>query len=209
MLVSELVASTGVPLATIKYYLREGLLPPGRATSATRAVYDDTHVRRLWLIKALSGVGLSISQTKEVLHSIDHPGPSLFAALGAALTAVSPPVRPDDDCSRAYAALAVIDQPYPDGHPAIAQLDRALAAAEACGVPMSDATLRAYAPHIGALAAVDIANLPRENPAAAIEYAVLGTILYEPIIAAVRRIAHSALAADLLRDEGQQRPDDV
>lgn len=201
LLVSELVARTGVPLATVKYYLREGLLAPGRAVSATRSAYDDSHVQRLGLIKALGGVGLSIEQIKAVLLVIDDPGPSLFEALATAVTAASPPAE-GVEYPRALAALATIGQNYPQGHPAIAQLDRALAAAETCGVPLDDDTLRAYAPHIKAIAAVDIDHLPRENPSAAIEYAVLGTILYEPVIEALRRIAHADLAAALLDDKG-------
>ena len=41
MLMAELSRSSGVPVATIKDYLREGLLPPGTATSATRAEYGE------------------------------------------------------------------------------------------------------------------------------------------------------------------------
>src|SRR6266545_4189804 len=52
MWISELSRRTDVPVATIKYYLREGLLPPGEAAGATRAVYDDSHERRLRLIRA-------------------------------------------------------------------------------------------------------------------------------------------------------------
>src|SRR5262245_47294698 len=47
VLVSELVARTGVPLPTVKYYMREGVLMPGRAISATRAEYGDEHVHRI------------------------------------------------------------------------------------------------------------------------------------------------------------------
>jgi len=57
VLMAELSRSSGVPVATIKYYLREGLLPPGEATSATRAEYDETHLRRLQLIRALVEIG--------------------------------------------------------------------------------------------------------------------------------------------------------
>ena len=35
MKISELSAATDVPVATLKYYLREGLLPPGEALSRT------------------------------------------------------------------------------------------------------------------------------------------------------------------------------
>ena len=38
MRLAELCAATGVPPATVKYYLREGLLPVGERVSATRAI---------------------------------------------------------------------------------------------------------------------------------------------------------------------------
>ncbi|MEP6649003.1 MAG: MerR family transcriptional regulator, partial [Lapillicoccus sp.] len=53
MRLAELCAATGVPAATVKYYLREGLLPPGERVSATRADYGPPHVERLRLIRAL------------------------------------------------------------------------------------------------------------------------------------------------------------
>ena len=37
MQISELSSRAGIPLATVKYYLREGLVPPGRRITATRA----------------------------------------------------------------------------------------------------------------------------------------------------------------------------
>ena len=40
MRISALAQATGLPVATVKYYLREGLLHPGVATSATQAVKE-------------------------------------------------------------------------------------------------------------------------------------------------------------------------
>ena len=42
----------------MKFYLREGLLPAGTATSATQATYDAGHLRRLRLVRALLGRNL-------------------------------------------------------------------------------------------------------------------------------------------------------
>lgn len=56
-------------LVAVTYYLREGLLPQGRATGATQAEYDETHMRRLVLIRVLIGVGgLSLAETRGVLR---------------------------------------------------------------------------------------------------------------------------------------------
>ena len=46
MRIAELSQKTGVPVPTIKYYLREGLLPAGELTSPNQAHYDDRHVQR-------------------------------------------------------------------------------------------------------------------------------------------------------------------
>ncbi len=202
MLMSELARTTDVPVPTIKFYLRESLLMPGRAISSTRAHYDELHVRRIALIRALSALGLSISQIRSVVGLIDSPGRSLFATLGAATAALSRPAEPasGEDCARARAAMSALDLTVPDDLPAVAQLDRALADAEAAGVAMTEDRLRAYAPHVRAIAAYDIEQMPLEPATAAIEYAVLGTIFYEPILAALRRIAHAGLAAQRLAD---------
>jgi MerR HTH family regulatory protein len=51
--ISELSEATGVAVHTLKYYLREGLLMPGRPTSRTRAEYGGEHVERVRLVRAL------------------------------------------------------------------------------------------------------------------------------------------------------------
>ena len=70
MRMSELSRRSGASVTTIKYYLREGLLPAGRQTAATQAEYDEQHLRRLRLIRALTGVrGLSVSTTRDLLDA--------------------------------------------------------------------------------------------------------------------------------------------
>jgi DNA-binding transcriptional MerR regulator len=202
VLISELAARTNVPVPTIKFYLREGILMPGRTVSATRAHYDEQHARRIALIRALSARGLSIVQMKSVVGLIDDPQGSLFATLGAATAALLPPgdAVSDMDCPRARAALASIDCAVPADLPAVAQLERALADAEAAGLPMTEDRLRAYAPHVRAIAAYDIEQMPVQPAPAAVEYAVLGTMLYEPILAALRRVAHAEQAGRRLAE---------
>ena len=93
MRISALAAAAGLPIATVKFYLREGLLHPGVATSATQATYDDSHVRRLRLIRALTGpVGLSVQQARTILGLIDDPGEDLYSTLGRAVSALPPAV---------------------------------------------------------------------------------------------------------------------
>src|SRR3712207_5013944 len=91
MWMAELSKRTGVSVATIKFYLREGLLPPGEATGATRARYDDHHVERLRLIRALVDVaGMRLERVRRVLEAVDDETRSLEAAIGSAHTELSP-----------------------------------------------------------------------------------------------------------------------
>ncbi|WP_422115793.1 MerR family transcriptional regulator [Brachybacterium sp. UNK5269] len=89
MRISELAARSGVPIGTIKYYLREGLLPPGRATSRTTAEYEDSHVERLRLVRALTDAGgLGIAAVRRVVEVLDAPPPSRLDLLATAQEAL-------------------------------------------------------------------------------------------------------------------------
>ena len=200
MRISALATAAGLPLATVKYYLREGLLHPGVASSATQASYDETHVRRLRLIRALLGpVGLSVQQARTILSLVDDPGDDLYATLGQAVGALPPtadiaPAGDTDPYPRARAALESLGQVYDPRFPAVAQLEAALAGAESAGMPLSEDRLLEYGRRLRQIAEVDLDRMPQE-PHAAVEYTVLGTALYEPVILALRRLAHQDVAA--------------
>jgi hypothetical protein len=57
---------------------------------------------------------------------------------------------------------------------------------------------------LAAIAQIDVAQVPSGDAKAAIQYAVLGTALYEPILAALRRLAHQDVSSSELggRPEG-------
>ena len=196
MLISELSARTGVPVATLKFYLREHLLMPGAALSATRADYGDEHVRRVAVVRALTDVvGLSVQQAREVFALFDAPREELFEALGRAMAALPPTGAPvSDDYPRARAVLEQLGWLYDPRYAPVAQLEQALAAAEGAGLPLSTERLAVYAPAIRGIAEFDVARVP-DDPARAIEYSVLGTALYEPVIVALRRLAHQDVAS--------------
>ena len=50
---SELVEQVGVPAATVRYYLAEGLLPPPVKVAANRFLYDERHVEIVRLVRLL------------------------------------------------------------------------------------------------------------------------------------------------------------
>lgn len=201
MRISQLAERSGVPLATIKFYLREGLLMPGRSTSATQAEYGDDHVRRLALVRALVDVaGLPLRAVRVVIDAIEHPGAPV-ETLGRAIAALPPYGEDAAEHPRARWALETLGQVYDPEYPAVAQLERALSAADAAGVGMDEDRLRAYGAAIMTIAKYDLSRAPAET-ARAVEYSVLGTALYEPVIAALRRLAHQDAAVRMLGDAG-------
>ena len=85
------LARSGLPVPTIKYYLREGLLPPGEAVGATRSRYEESHVRRLRLVRALTEVaGMRLEDVHRVLAALDDPALSWHEAIGSAHTRLRP-----------------------------------------------------------------------------------------------------------------------
>jgi len=189
-------------MARVKFYLREGMLAPGRAVSATRAQYGEEHLHRLRLIRSLTTVaGLPLSRTRKILGILDAPEASVESMLGAAVAALSSDgdrtsgLTADRDAyPRSFAALEVLGEGYQPRMPALEQLENALAAVEEVGIPATPERLEVYGPHIRAIAEAELSGLPHDNSRAAVEYAVLGTALYEPVIAALRRLAHQTIA---------------
>jgi len=199
MRISGLAERTGVPVATVKYYLREGLLHPGVQTSATQARYDESHVARLRLVKALQDVGrLSISAIKQVIDCLE-PG-DVFAGLGAVQHQLPPAVPEDVDTTEAEKLVGTLGWRVVPGSTAMRQLAVALRAAEDVGLPLTPDGLATYADAAYRVAEREVAGMPRDSISAAITYAVVGTVLYEPVLLALRRLAHQDLSGRLLSE---------
>ncbi|WP_127820535.1 MerR family transcriptional regulator [Microbacterium sp. CPCC 204701] len=198
MKISELSERSGVPVATVKFYIREGMLPRGETVSATRAEYGDDHLARLRLIAALADVrGLALTRVRDILALIDAPAADPISTLGKAVGALPPYVDGDrDDYPRARAAIADLDLTYDPDFTAVAQLDEALRAVEGAGLDASPAVLRRYADAMKQVAAAEIAPVADMPLDEAVPYAVLGTALYEPVMLALRRLAHHHLLVE-------------
>src|ERR687888_1285100 len=105
MRMAELSRASGVPVATIKYYLRENLLPRGVTTSPNQATYGHAHMQRLRLIRSLIDIGgLPVATVRDVLAAVDDPGTSVHQMLGATVFAVTTVA---DDAADEHHARAV------------------------------------------------------------------------------------------------------
>jgi DNA-binding transcriptional MerR regulator len=192
--ISQLSTEADVPVATIKYYLREGLLHDGLLTSATQASYDDSHLRRLRLIRALvGGAGLSIASVGDLLGVVDSPPDSGHDLLGHAHQAV---IRRD----AAPVDIAGIDAKLgewgwdlegcdPVAKSAVAE---ALEGVRTAGFALPEETLDTYARAMHDVAAAEIAGVPTSSTEEAVRYVVLGTVLAEPLLLALRRLAQQS-----------------
>lgn len=212
MQVSELSRRSGVTIPTIKFYLREGLLPPGEATAATRAEYGEPHLRRLRLIRALVEIGeLPVASVKRIVDGLDDKTVSLHDLLGRVQYALGPQVSPPDgdpDWERAdHEVATLIDelgwQVLPHS-PARALLSGALMALHKLDVAPRGPSLRTYAERLAQLAALEVASVggdpagapaDEQDRAAVVESAVAGMVLYERILVALRRLAQEDASA--------------
>jgi DNA-binding transcriptional MerR regulator len=195
--ISELSAQTGVPVATIKFYLREGLLHEGVRTSATQAQYDEGHVARLRLVRALLGPGgLSVAAAHRVIQAIENPPPSVHELLGLAASAVARPGVASDGQPRVAELMQrwgwQIDE---KDRPTHAALEDAIRALDEAGIELSEEALDVYVEHMRQIAEYEIENVPIDSPTAAVQYVVLGTVLIEPVILALRRLAQAEASA--------------
>ena len=65
--IGEAARQSGVPIETIRYYEREGVVPAPRRAANGRRVYSETEVGRLRFIKRCRDLGFSITEAKGLL----------------------------------------------------------------------------------------------------------------------------------------------
>ncbi|MFD0265080.1 MerR family transcriptional regulator [Streptomyces sp. NPDC127106] len=216
MRISELSRSTGVPVASIKYFRREGLLPAGRATAATLAEYGDEHVQRLRLIKALTTLGgLSIAATREVLAAVDRAD-TTDAALGAISYALPVPVAeaPAGDCDQEEEAetaaeadvaqlIAAMDWQVPDTSPHVRGLTTALKQLRRLDAGYRPDGLLGYAELADSIARLDLHRAAAFRDSAALaEQAVVVFALSAPVLELLRRLAQEDQVRRRITAEG-------
>ncbi|MEV5413681.1 MerR family transcriptional regulator [Thermopolyspora sp. NPDC052614] len=235
MRISELSAASGVPIPTIKYYLREGLLPQGETTAATRAQYGERHLHRLRLIRALLEVGrLPLASIRQVIAAVEDESLPVHEMLGTAHYALGPKpghkpgpkpgpkTEPlgdaeDDPAARerwreAHAEvdrlLAALELRVSADAPTRDELAHNLIAMRRLGLPGTAEALMPYAE--AALRLVrdyEMGTIPFDGPRdQAVESIVLGTVMYGRAFDVLRRIAHESESARLLKS---RPPSDV
>jgi DNA-binding transcriptional MerR regulator len=205
MRIAEVSRVTGVPVPTIKYYLREGLLPPGELTSPNQASYGDLHVRRLRLVRALVDLaGVPVVQVKEVLEGLDSDTMSLHDQIGRAHRAITShrqltSVTPDTEAAAAQVDALLKSRKWKvdADAPALTTLTETIAAMRSLGQEHLTDLLTAYADAVEKFTALEVAAVSANHatPDQIAESVVIGTILGETLISSLRLLAQESISA--------------
>lgn len=216
MRISELSERSGIAVATIKYYLREGLLPPGARTSPNQASYDESHLRRLRLVRALIEVGgLPVATVGEVIAAVDSPDLPMFHLLGVVQDSITAPVPQADDAEWERAAATVraeMDRRGWDMKPSPAAIDTltsVLVRLAQLGYADWGATaLPAYFDGARTVAENDVTTaLAAGGRDDIIDAVVVLTILGDTALATIRRIAQAQVSLERLTADTSEPTD--
>lgn len=206
MKMSELSAATGVAVPTLKFYLREQLVPAGERTSPNQSQYTESHVDRVRLVRAMLEVGgLSVARAREVIAAVDSDSIPLSSVFGIAQRAVSVPAPlattsesehadGPSNGERLVAELCVARgwHVYPN-NPGLALAARVLDTYSSLGQQRLHAVLKQYAEAADLVANADlsaVASAPDETEMTSV--VVVGTVLGDALFAGLRRIAQEA-----------------
>jgi len=197
MKMSQLCETSGVSVPSIKFYLREGLLPAGERTSATQAEYGPEHVERLRLIRALIDIGgLSVATAQRVLEAIDSPDLPLSYVFGVAQYAISDTSLyadvPEGSAGTAQVNALIESTGWlvSDDNPGRRGAARVLDTYADLGQNHIGEHLPAYAEAAELIARADLAAVAHHADVADMaETVVVGTVLGDALNASLRRMA--------------------
>ncbi len=206
MRIAELSDRSGVPVPTIKYYLREGLLPAGEAVRTNQARYDERHLQRLRLIRVLIDVGrLPVAAIRELFADLDKPSPNLHHAMGRALKShgpSEPPTGPDVAAAETEVddLLSRRNWAVGDDAPARRRVAEVIAALRRLGVHGQVDVIDEYAAAVERIAELDLGLVRDADPETAVYQAVVGTILGDALIVGLRRLAQESISSRMFSD---------
>lgn len=202
---SALAERAGLPIGTVKYYLREGLLPEGVLRTRNRADYSEEHLRRLRLLRLLREVGdvpvdrlLGLVDALEADAGDDHMAvlgrgslalaPRRPAAPADAETAHSPETRRTAEGLVRHAGWDRLD-PHSPTYEALLDVLDVLEEWEDMGPGVNTDNLRRYAEAADQIGRVDIDSLDAEDPAGMLAQLVVGQVAYGRLFDVLRRLA--------------------
>jgi DNA-binding transcriptional MerR regulator len=202
MWISELSEQTQIPIDTIKHYLRIGVLHRGEPRPGRRAEYDESHVARLKLVRAMTEAGeMRLETVRRVFEAVDDSQTTLRAAVGPAHYELSRGIVEGHTPSEG--SLAMVDgviarQGWDIDAESVHRLALAVTvdALNEIDDMIIDPLLDFYAQAMDRVAAFELDYVDISSRDRAIRSIVVGTVLYEPLITLLRRLAHEDVSRD-------------
>ncbi len=181
-------------MPTIKFYLREGLLAPGKSTARNQAIYNDSHLRRIRLIRVFTVIAqMDLSSVRKLLSAIDNNKLSMRQLYGVVHSTLSTG-RVEHSGAEAHAAdvdafIKGLGWKVPERCPGKEILASVLAALARTGGRSDVELLAPYAQAVEQLIATDLALLPEQGQGNDPSSAVVTAVLLEIAFIALRRMA--------------------
>lgn len=198
MLVSELAERADMPVATVKYYLREGLLQPGHMTGPRRAEYDETHVRRLRILRLLREVGgVPVTNLRLVMDALDDESRPIHDVMTLTADVISAGPEPGDQDPRSLETVDTVigamgwDGVRPESVDRL-RLASLVTLLNGPGMLGADAEVLCYYARLAdQLAKTEISLInPHRERAALLEDMVTGSVVYGQVFALLRQMGH-------------------
>lgn len=203
MYISELSKVTGVPVATIKYYLREGLLPEGSPVTPRLTEYDERHVRQLGLLRILREVGrIPVEDLKQLVEAARSRGTihDVFAAAADALAPTAAPPGKLRPFTRELAGQLIDQAGWSEVRLSSPDRENLAAALEVVATydthPHDPAELMPYLKFADEIARHEIAHLDdSKDRQGLLEEMVVGQVAFGQLLAILRRLAEEHYSA--------------
>jgi DNA-binding transcriptional MerR regulator len=196
MRISELADRSGLPVATIKFYLRKDLLPPGKPVSKTQADYGESHLLRLRLIRALREIAdLPVATIATVLGAVDDEELPLIDLLRITQTAVARPASNGTDPEPAERLLRELGWQLSPESALVGSLAGVLDALAGQHEKIDTASLKPWADAAWSVAEVEVGYISSGTArAAAARRVAVGTVIYGELLAQLRLAAQEAVS---------------
>jgi DNA-binding transcriptional MerR regulator len=205
--IGALSQASGVSVPTIKFYVREHLLPAGRPTASPNQVeYDESHLRRLILLRALIEVGgLSLATTRNAVKRLEFrtatPRDVLLALLVAPESGKADNGGEPEERTGAQKAVNRLmrDRGWQDAATSAPASDlvRAVTALRRLGHEVSDTRLGLYADAAEKLTKRELAaDSPQASEGSAAESALVEAVVLGSVLTSMRQLAHLRASDD-------------
>lgn len=187
MRIAELADRAGASIATVKYYLREGVLPAGNASSPNQHSYAEYHVRRVGLVQVLVHVAkLPVEAVKRLLRA-----KGSTEAMGDAVHDLLVTGAPNRVAQEEVDFIAG-EMGWETDHSARWAAACALTVLLDHGVPIQRFTIAKYAQAAALVASMDHNLYKAADDEERMEQVLIGTLVGNQLFAAFRLLAQEA-----------------